>query len=909
MKQHRTGTAGRIPALFLALLMTAGTILAVLPALPLNAAADAAVSDSTVNFDENIMLSVFWPPTPAYMNDEQYQLMADAGINWVLGAGEETLATSANQKKMLELCEKYGMHLILNDGYFGSSLLGKSESTVRKQVNRYTDYSALGGFYILDEPYNPNAFVESYLNLKKAFPSGYMHLNFLPSGSYGTEERYKAQMNDWCRLCAAGGYPVDYLIYDRYPFGLQAGSMDRNGFYANMRSVHDVALKNDVRTGTYIQTVCQSVAFRRPTASEIRYEMYTALAFGFKQLSFFTWFTPVNRSEPFEDGIIGADGVPNAHYEDIKTINHEILAIGTVLAKCDALEVYLNGETWGQPSIPESFFAQPVKKSQKYTVSFLRHKETGRNYLMVVNNNFSREAAATLKLDPSITKLYEVSRDNGSYIPMELTDNTLELVLPAGDGILLALPEGLDFYKPATGQPDADVNLAADALITCSQSLGENDCYMAYLNDGKRFTTTDTVGWRSKDNNSPYIEIDLGRTLRFNRVDLYPEGTVFTYGYSFPEDFTVSVSDDGKNYTQVASVTGAAADKAASVRLSGTSEARYIRIDITKCRGDYAGFAEIEVYNDNGSLPAPEEFSPLDDGTIRDYKEGEDLAYKRTVYPSSTTPEAGYRTWGWAADYINNGVKGQGWTSNVKRNSSPDSTEYMIIDLGDVFAVDRIDVVTMGCFPEDYRIELSTDGREWTVFASETGAPEHQSGLELSYTPEDGLPIVGRFLRFIGTRLRGTSADGYMLQLGNISAYGTPVCDTAVLTDAMETYRAAGGDTSVKEYADCEAALKREYLTQSRANVCARALLALLVKEEETTTAETETATEPVTETQTAVSTDTGSDAETGTTAAEAVTTAAEVGKKGCASVLPAASLILLCVLCALPFLRKRRRI
>ena len=60
-------------------------------------------------------------------------------------------------------------------------------------------------------------------------------------------------MNDWCRLCAAGGYPVDYPIYDRYPFGLQAGSMDRNGFYANLRSVHDVALKNDVRTGTYIR--------------------------------------------------------------------------------------------------------------------------------------------------------------------------------------------------------------------------------------------------------------------------------------------------------------------------------------------------------------------------------------------------------------------------------------------------------------------------------------------------------------------------------------------------------------------------------------------------------------------------------------------------------------------------------
>ena len=57
-----------------------------------------------------------------------------------------------NQKKMLELCEKYGMHLILQDGSFGGSLPGKSERVIRKQGERYTGYSALGGFYILDEP-------------------------------------------------------------------------------------------------------------------------------------------------------------------------------------------------------------------------------------------------------------------------------------------------------------------------------------------------------------------------------------------------------------------------------------------------------------------------------------------------------------------------------------------------------------------------------------------------------------------------------------------------------------------------------------------------------------------------------------------------------------------------------------
>lgn len=916
MKQRIACRLGRMQSLLLAILMAAGAVFAALPALQVNAAADSTeTAGTTIDFDETIMLSVFWPPTQDYINDEQYKLMADAGINWVLGAGEETLATAANQKKMLELCEKYGMHLILQDGTFGSSLLGKSSAAVKSQVNRYTDYSSLGGFYILDEPYNPNNYVEAYLNLKKAFPNGYMHLNFLPSGSYGTDTLYKAQMNDWCRLCAAGGYPVDYLIYDRYPFGLSAGSMDRTGFYSNMRAVHDVALKNGVRTGTYIQTVCQSVAFRRPTDSEIRYEMYSALAFGFKQLSFFTWFTPVNRSEPFEDGIISADGVPNEHYETVKTINQEILTIGPILAKCDALEVYLNGVTWGQPSIPDTFFAQPLKKNQLYTVSFLRHKETGRNYLMVVNNSYSKKATVNLKLDSAITELYEVSRSDGSYLPVTVTDNTVELNLAAGDAVLLALPEGLDYYKPETGQPDTDVNLAADALITCSQSPGEGGYYMAYLNDGERFSDGTTMGWRSKNNDSPEIVIDLGRSMQFNRIDLYPEGTLFTYGDSFPESFTISVSDDGQNYTQAASVSDAADDAACSVRLTESAEARYIKISITKCRGDFAGFAEIEVYNDDGSLPDPEKNSFLETGAVYDYTAGENIALNKPVYPSSTTPEAGYRSWGWAADFINNGVDGQGWTSNVKQNTSPDSTEYIVIDFGDTYAVDEVIVKTLGCFPEEYRIELSTDGKEWTILAMETDAPQYENGKELVYTPEDGQPIAGRFLRFIGTRLRGTSADGYMLQLGNISAYGTPICDESVLTDAMNTYRSAGGDTSVSEYTACESALKKEFLTQSRADACAEALLALIVTEEETTAVQDEATAEPATETQTETASADESDSNADTesrTADEPGTNSseAETGgeKTGCSSALSAVSATIFGGLCALPFLCKGKR-
>lgn len=786
----------------------------------------AEENESGIDLDENIMLSIFWPPTPDYITDEQYRLISEAGINWIMGAGEETLATPENQEKMLSLCEKYGIKMILNDGTFGANLKNKSESYVSARVDKYKDSEALGGFYILDEPYNANEYVDAYLNLKKAYPNGYMHLNFLPGGAYISDEIYRAQLNDWCRLCEAGGYPVDYLMFDCYPFGLEEGSMDRSTFYTNIRAVHDVALENGVRSGTYIQAVRQTVAYRRPTASEMRYEMYSALAFGFKQLSFFTWFTPVNRSEPFEDGIISPDGVPNEHYETVKTLGGEILNIGSTLVKCEALEVYLNGnDTWGQPSIPKDFFVQPQKKDQSYTLSFMKHKESGRNYLMIVNNDFTNASNVDLTLDGSISTLYEVSREDGSLTAIEIADGKLHLELEAGDAAFFALPEGLDFEKST----ETSVNLAEGALITATQSLGSGGYYLSFLNDGRRFAEDGIMGWRSTDKKDISLVIDLKAEQKFNRVDLYPEGTLFERGENFPGTVKISVSSDGENYTAVKTVGGIKDQgNALSIKLDDVQSARYIKLDLSDCPGKYFSLCEIEVYNDGGDLPDAEIKDPLKLEGVRTYKKGEDLAHNRPVYPSSTTPEEGFRGWGWAADFINNGVDGQGWTSNVKIHYTPDATEYIIIDLEDVFAVERVVVQTHGVFPEDFSIEMSTDGKNWTTIASETGAKDYPDKTELTFTTESGEGVVGRFLRFKATKLRGTAADGYMLQLGNISAYGEPYCDREELRAAVELYRQRGGDMNETAYTDATSALEKEYLTQTQADRYAERLTKIM---------------------------------------------------------------------------------
>ena len=809
----------------------------------LNQTATCAVEvvEKKYSFDDNIMISIFWPPTPAYITDEQYKLIADAGVTWVMGAGEETLATVENQAKMLELCAKYGMGLTISDGNFGRSLQGKTAAQVASIVSRYKNVPGAYGFYILDEPLNPNEFLDTYINLKKAAPDAYMHLNFLPDAAYGSIEIYKAQMEDWCRLAAAAGYPQDYLMFDRYPFPLQAGAMDRAGFFRNTRACYEVGLKNDVKTGMYIQTVCQEVAFRRPTDAEIRYEMYAALAFGFKQLSFFTWFTPVNRSEPFADGIISADGKPNAHYETVKTINHEILAIGETLVKCDALEVYFNGpDTYGQPSVPADFFVQAAK-DDSVILSYLRHKETGRNYLMMVNNNFSAKQEVELTFDKAITSVSEVSRTDGSLKALTLNGQKLTLTLAAGDAMFIALPEGFDYYEAPEGQPAPTVNLVTDGIITAPWSAGSDGWYISCLQDGQRLSEGKGNGWRTENRKASYVDIDLGRTLKFNRIDLYPAGSIFDYGTAFPAALKISVSSDGKTFTEVKSLTGLEIKKTRGMEVElGEQEARYIRIDLVEPAKSarYMALGEIEVYCDDGSVPAPETFSLLqDDGTVITYKEGENIAKGKKTFFSSTTP-GHYVQWGWDISFINDGKSGNGWTSNVGLNRSPNATEFVGIDFGDLFAVEKIVLEDNGSFPENYTVELSEDGLNWTVVSDVKGSRDFDSGHKIEISLET--PVNARFVRVTGTKLRGGGNDGYLLQLGEIEAYGTPVCDKTVLEKAIATFKAEGGDESAKEYKDATAALENSLLTQTQAKDYARKLLALVGKELETEPDETE---------------------------------------------------------------------
>ncbi len=464
------------------------------------------VVEKKKSFDDNILISVFWPPTAEYMNggegderwDEQFSLMSEAGIDYlcnVTGRDRQQNASAAlvgeNSKetnlKMAEYAYRYGMRVSVADTRFGTNFLGYSTSEINAIIGEYRNVPGVGGYYILDEPFDPMPYADVYNAIKMSDPNGYAHLNFQPIHAYGNpigtlneeaDERYRNVLREWLQVGEDCGYPQDYLMFDFYPFTDTNGGMARDIYFANLDAVREVALEYGVKTANYLQSVSSvlqsngALSFRSASPAEIRYEAMTSLAYGYKQLSYFTWFLPTNRNgETFSQAIVDADGVPNPkYYQPLSALNAEIHALGKTLIKLDSLEVYLNGTQWGwQEEIPEDFVVRPAD-GKDYTVSLLRNRETGRNYLMIVNNDFSGRSVISLRLDGEVRSLERVSPLTGELEPVALGEgNSLVVGLEAGDGVLYALPEGVDFTRET-----ATDRSRADALLSRAEAEREH---------------------------------------------------------------------------------------------------------------------------------------------------------------------------------------------------------------------------------------------------------------------------------------------------------------------------------------------------------------------------------------------------------------------------------------------------
>lgn len=728
---------------------------------------------------DEILLSVFWPPSKGYTEQVQYDYLKEAHIDLLEWNSDPIFTDPETLEKTLALCEKNGIKITVCDESFGDGLRNKTEDEIRQIVEKYRQYESVVGFYIKDEPANANEYFPSVRTVAKYFPGAISQLNFLP---FGAVPDYVGYIHDYASLSGGDASTVRYLSFDAYPFGLAEGSVPQ--MFANFDVLRKAGLLYGLDTAMYLQSIGVIGGFRKPTASETRYHASAALAYGFKNLKYFTWITPVERSEDFTDAIINPDGTKNGVFDSIVDINTSIKAVSRILGRTDALEIYHSGRVDnGTVMLGDDWHVKAVSKND-FLVSLMVDRYTGANYLLFVNKDFTNDAEISVTLSEAARAGGLTDLTGGPEAAKTVTageNGEITLSVEAGGFSLLALGEKvrLQAEEPAGADP---ANYARGKAVYVSTSVGANGKFAYLLNDGVRISSDSALGWAcrvGRGTDSAWATVDLGKSRTVNRVDLYPSGDPGEqdYGEKFPADFEIQYSEDRENWATAASVSDytVTENRVPSFTFDAVT-ARYVRILI---HADPEGsvrelqIAEMEVYYDDGSIPAPSVSLP----DVSQFEGKENLALKKAVSASSS-----YESDGWGRKNLTDGILGgdaahTGWTTMPGAHAgNPYAEAWCRIDLGESVSFDSLVFYPRQdggkYFPKRFKVQVSEDGKTYTDVAEfEDTQPigTHPRVVRLEEAAK------GRYVRIMAEEMTEAEGarDGFMMQFAEIEIYQT----------------------------------------------------------------------------------------------------------------------------------------
>ncbi len=266
--------------------------------------------------------------------------------------------------RVLAWCDELGLSANVRDKRIDLALAGQEgwEAGLDAMITDYAPFHSVNRFFMRDEPlddYFPTlGRVADYINAHDPIHGEYINLlpyhAVPPAEGESFRERYQRHIDAFCDIV----HPT-ILSYDHYNLGMEEvasrealnGRREayvsdecriRNGWenkiYAAVDGVNyynnlEIIRENATRRGLPWMDIILLIEhwhYRHPLESEIRWEAFTALAYGSTALSYFTYWTPgTAHTEPwsYHHGIILSDGTRGENYEIIKRLNAELQTV------------------------------------------------------------------------------------------------------------------------------------------------------------------------------------------------------------------------------------------------------------------------------------------------------------------------------------------------------------------------------------------------------------------------------------------------------------------------------------------------------------------------------------------------------------------------------------------------------
>ena len=494
---------------------------------------------------------------------------------------------------MIYLCNKLGLAYSVCDQEGGEGgFLKMSDEEIIAIVDKYKNRAGLYGIYLCDEPHEEyTQYAEVHRLIQDYDPHIIPHLNLLPPFNFGGTEEYFTEY----AAVAGGERRMRFLSFDFYPF--RVGGTFVDSFYGAIDMIRQAGVKYNADTGYYLQSMIITGSYPLLYEKELRYNASLGAAYGMKNYKWFVALTPIGtEGESFQTGLVGPDFEPADNYNDIITTNRIIKNLGRYLGDFDAVEVYHNKKESGALKVPDSFLLKPEGNAQAIYTLYRANDGSGRQHILITSKNYKKKDDVVLSF--SLTKgvgglrLYDPLTDQESALTAG-EDGIYSVTLKPGGCALILLPEGTDATTPS--EPNDNLALGKAVFVSSSRASfwEKGNIGTHFLTDGK----PNKGYWISdKDDFNSQLLIDLGSVDSVGRILLYGHPDL---GDNFCKKFTVSVSADGLNYTEVANVSTSApsAMDDPCVCTFEPVDARYIRILLLdNGSGNGSGFGEIEVY-------------------------------------------------------------------------------------------------------------------------------------------------------------------------------------------------------------------------------------------------------------------------------------------------------------------------
>ena len=291
------------------------------------------------------------------MTDTAAQQMTQGGWNLVWCRENE-----------LDVADRHGVRAQLQDPLLAPGSLDNSEKREQLEalIQRVRRHPSLYAYFITDEPNATNfpGLGKLVAYLRDRDPEHLAYINLFPT--YATNEQLG---NSGGKIAAYQAHLREYLekvkpallSYDHYQFTAKGDSAD---YFLNLALIRRAALESRLPFLNIVQAASWTSSMRVPNSDEMRFLVYTTLAYGAQGISYYVYCCPGHTG-----GIANADASPTPLYRALTLLNHDFVEIARELQSLKSLGVYHEGMIPpGGEAIPDkaSFSFNPRVPAMEY---------------------------------------------------------------------------------------------------------------------------------------------------------------------------------------------------------------------------------------------------------------------------------------------------------------------------------------------------------------------------------------------------------------------------------------------------------------------------------------------------------------------------------------------------------------